>query len=78
MGVLYCEKNQLKLGKTGNPNQKTVFVWIVDLKLSNLRNPNNKVGNPKQKQEMSEIQIKRTEIQIKKPLNQRRGMTSFC
>jgi hypothetical protein len=32
--------------KVGNRNNKTVFVWIVDLKLSNLGNPNKKVGIP--------------------------------
>jgi hypothetical protein len=39
------KKNQ----KVGNPNKKTVFVWIVDLKLSNLGNPNKNIGNPNKK-----------------------------
>jgi hypothetical protein len=84
-------ENRKSKPKSRKSKQKTVFVWIVDL------NPNKKqflifVCRPKivksrkskQKQEMSEIQIKNTVTQTKNtnkknlPLNQKRGMTSFC
>jgi hypothetical protein len=35
-----------KKPKSLKSKQKTVFVWIADLKFSNLGNPNKKVENP--------------------------------
>jgi hypothetical protein len=42
-------ENRKKKPKSRKSKQKTGFVWIVDLKLSNLGNPNKKVGNPNKK-----------------------------